>query len=108
MLGVMTSPLPWHAKHDGDEVQIGDAHGKFVAMTLECNAESADELDYNNALMIAHAVSNYDALRTTLAELIDFVVTCDVQHPALRDAKSVMNRVRNEEDLVRAAAREHA
>lgn len=106
MIGLRVSPLPWRARHDGDEVQIGDASGEFVAMTLGADADVATSCDYDNALMIAHAVSNYDKLRNTLAELIEFMAGCDVEHPAFDDAKRVMDEIRNAEDEVRRLSRE--
>lgn len=105
MLGLKISPLPWHTKHDGDPVQIADAGGKFVGMTLPSGSDGAMQLDYNNALMIAHAVSHYDAVREALAYLIEFVATCDVEHPAFRDAKLVLDKARDAEDETRRLSR---
>jgi hypothetical protein len=87
------TPTPWTTLFDGDEVQIGDSSGNFVAMTLPCESSGATERDYANAAHIVKCVNAHDELVAALKTMVEDAWYAGPTHEGLEQAKNLLNKL---------------
>jgi len=88
------TPTPWTTLFDGDEVQIGDSSGNFVAMTLPCESSGATERDYANAAHIVKCVNAHDELVRVVEAALSHVELDDTESREFRKmARAILNKL---------------